>query len=102
MDQLRRLWREHQEGPYPEGYRGVEVAGVELVMLDADIGGCISTYLAKGGRLDLQRTAILGRCYRDVALAVRELTGPTRDYFTRLERMAASVLEALSASGPAV
>ena len=102
MDEIRRLWREHQNAPYPDGYRGVEVAGVELVMLDADIAGCVSTYLGNGGRLDLQRTAILGQCYRDVSLVVRELTGSARDYFGHLERMAGSVLEALSGVTPAV
>ena len=102
MDEIRRLWREHQEAPYPDGFRGVEVAGVELVMLDADIAGCVSTYLKKGGCLDLQRAAILGRCYRDASLVVRELTGAPRDYFARLERVAATVLEALSAGGSAV
>ena len=78
------------------------MAGVELVMLDADIAGCVSTFLHKGGRLDLQRAAILGRCYRDVSLVVRELNGTPQAYFAHLERMAAKVLEALSVGGPAV
>ena len=96
------MWREHQDAPYPDGYGGVELAGVELVMLGANIAGCVSTYLHNGGRLDLQRAAILGRCYRDVSLVVRELSGTPRAYFAQLERMAGQVLEALSVGGPAV
>ena len=100
MDELTRLWQMHLEAKYPDGNRGKEVAGIELILLDADIAGCVSTYLAEGGRLDLQRTAILGRCYRDAAVVVSELPSPARDYFARLERMAAVVLEALSAAKP--
>ena len=73
-----------------------EVAGVELAVLDADIAGCVSTYLHKWGRLDPQRAAILGRFYREVSLVVRELSGTPQAYFAHLERMAAKVLEALS------
>src|SRR4051812_730309 len=102
MDEIRRLWRQHQDARYPDGYRGVEVAGVELILLDADIAGCVSTYLHNGGELDLQRAAILGRCYRDAALVVRELNGTPQAYFAHLERMAAKVLEALSVGRRAV
>jgi hypothetical protein len=62
--------------------------------LDADIAGCVSTSLGSPGRLDPQRKDILERCHRKVTVVTRELTGPTRDYFVRLERMAAIVLEA--------
>jgi len=55
-----------------------------------------------GARLDPKRTAILERCYRDVVVVTRELTGPARDYFERLKRMAAIVLEASSGSRRAV
>jgi len=102
MEAVTRLWQAHLEAEYPDGYRGEEVAGVELILLDADIAGCVSTYLADGGRLDLQRTAILGRCYRDAAVVVSELPSPAREYFARLERMAGAVLEALSANPRAV
>lgn len=93
MDELRRLWREHEDAPYPDGYRGVEVAGVELVMLDADIAGLVSQCLG-GARLDPEGTAILKSCYGDVVAVTRELKGPAGAYFERLRRMAAIVLEA--------
>jgi hypothetical protein len=95
MDELRRLWREHLEAEYPDGYRDKDVAGVALILLDADIAGCVSASLG-GARLDPERTAILERCYRDAVAVSRELTGPPRDYFERLKRMAAIVLETSS------
>ncbi|WP_205008525.1 hypothetical protein [Streptomyces sp. Cmuel-A718b] len=37
------LWREHQQAPFPAGLRGAERADIDLVLLDADIAGCVST-----------------------------------------------------------
>jgi len=93
MDELRRLWREHREAEYPEGYRDKDVAGVALIRLDADIAGCVSFALG-GGRLDPERAKILEGCSRDAVVVTRELSGPARDYFERLKRMATIVLEA--------
>lgn len=60
------------------------------------IAGLVSTCIGSAGRRDPQRMAILERRYQDVGVVTRELTGPARDYFKRLERMAAI---ALGASG---
>ena len=32
MDELRRLWREHLEAAYPDGYSDKDVAGVALIL----------------------------------------------------------------------
>jgi hypothetical protein len=96
MDDLRRLWQEHLEAPYPEGCRPRRDPTIDLAMIDADIAACVSTFLSREGRLDCRRTAILGRRHRDAALVAQELDGSACDYFKRLERMAAVVLEALS------
>ena len=93
MDELRRLWREHSEAAYPDGYRDKDIAGVALILLEADIAGCVSFSLG-GARLDPERATILDRCYRDAIVVTRELSGPARGYFERLKRMAAIVLEA--------
>jgi len=93
MDELRRLWREHREAEYPDGYRDKDVSGVALILLDADIAGCVSGSLG-GARLDPERARILEGCYRDAVVVTQELTGAARDYFERLKRMAAIVLEA--------
>jgi hypothetical protein len=65
-------------------------------MLDADIAGCVSTFLEMGGRLDLWRAAILGLCYRVAALVARTVSEPARTYYGRLERLARLTLETLA------
>ena len=98
MDELRRLWREHREAEYPDGYRDKEVAGVALILLDTEIAGCVSFSLG-GARLDPERGRVLEGCYRDAVAVTRELTGPARGYFERLKLMAAIVLEANGRQG---
>ncbi|GAA2344689.1 hypothetical protein OHT20_36340 [Streptomyces caniferus] len=54
-----RLWQEHLDAPFPAGLRGVELAGIDMVLLDADIAGCVSTWLNNDGFLEGERHGIL-------------------------------------------
>jgi hypothetical protein len=47
-DQLARLWADHLAAPFPDAFRdGREFADVDMVLLDANIAGCISTAMKK-------------------------------------------------------
>jgi hypothetical protein len=35
------MWKEHREAVFPSVSRGRDVDGIDLVMLDADIAGCV-------------------------------------------------------------
>jgi len=56
---IEELWREHKLAAFPQGYRGKDVNGVDFVMLDADVAGCVDTFLSRGN-LNLYQTAVLG------------------------------------------
>jgi hypothetical protein len=49
IEAVERLWAVRMKAPFPPGARGAEVAGVDLVLLDADTSGCITTWLNSGG-----------------------------------------------------
>ena len=90
------LWQEHCDAPFPrEIYQKERVNGTSLVLLDSNIAGCVSTFLWHGSTLDLWRTAALGLSYRTVSLVLMspDLVEEGRAYYTRLETMAALVLE---------
>ncbi|MFJ9788903.1 MULTISPECIES: hypothetical protein [Streptomyces] len=57
---LARLWGEYRRGPFPEGFRGVDVDGVDLTLLDADVAGVVQSELSGG--LDGRGVAVLWRC----------------------------------------
>jgi hypothetical protein len=92
---LKTRWQAYVKASFPEGLAGEEVADVEVTSLHAYTAGCIDTFIRRGGRLDKWKTAVLGLCYRDLAVVVLGLKGERRDYFGRLEQMAGIVLAAV-------
>jgi hypothetical protein len=92
--EIERLWREHCAATFPEGFGGPRF-GVEVAQVDTFAAGCIDTFIACRGNLDLRRTAILGLCHRDLAVAVVGLQGDAQAYVARLENLVRLVLESV-------
>jgi hypothetical protein len=90
---IQELWQAHYAAPFPDGLQGFEIEGIDLVSLDADTAGCVSTFLSNQGQLDLWRTAVLGICYRNLAVVTNKLPSEAQNYFQRLERLAGFVLQ---------
>ncbi|MEU6299104.1 hypothetical protein [Streptomyces erythrochromogenes] len=86
-DRLARLWEEHRRAPYPDGFRGVAVEGVELILLDADTSVLVKLELTD--RLDGDRTAALWACIAALDKAVPRIDEEyCAAYFRRLRTMA--------------
>jgi hypothetical protein len=66
LEEAPRLWAEHRVAPFPSRLRGKGVEGVDMVMLDADIAGCVDTWLRSGGWLDDERREWLRSCFDDL------------------------------------
>ena len=92
---IEELWKEHQSASFPESYSGKDVNGIDFVMLDADVAGCVDTFVSTGN-LNLYQTAVLGVCYRDLNFIMPILNEEGRDYYWRLERIAELVLKAVA------
>ena len=86
------LWRDHQAASFPSGCGGKEIEGIDLVMLDADIAGCVSTFVS-AGHLDLDRKRILSQCREEIEVVLQSLQGEAKDYYTRLHKLAVLILE---------
>ncbi|MFI8876797.1 hypothetical protein [Streptomyces sp. NPDC055243] len=83
------LWREHLAVEFPAALRGAELAGIDLVLLDAGIAGCASTWRNAGGSLDATRQRILRDCLRDLERVLPLLVEPDEvRYCQRLRRLA--------------
>ena len=59
-DRPSRLWGEHERAPFPPHLRGRDIDGEDMVVLDADIAGWVSSSLS--GTADVRRRRILARC----------------------------------------
>lgn len=96
LDALGQLMAEHMAMPFPPGYRGLDVEGQDMVLLDADAYGYASSALE--GRLDEQRRTGLLRLtavFGTVLPAIDDEYAST--YYTRVRDMVvlAAEIEAL-------
>jgi len=72
-----RLWDQHQQAEFPYRLREQEVAGVDMVMLDADVAGCIATWVSVG-QLDQLRGEALEQCLTDLDRVLSNAQRPGR------------------------
>ncbi|MEU6851708.1 hypothetical protein ABZ901_17500 [Actinacidiphila alni] len=61
-EDVARLWREHMNAPFPDGLRGAERGGVDLVLVDAQIAGVVTAWLRNKGVLDARRRNVALDC----------------------------------------
>jgi len=95
MEEINDLWKQHKEAPFPNGFRAKEVNGIDFVMLDADVAGCVDTFVCRGN-LNLYQTAVLGLSYRNLSSVMPVLDDEGKEYFRRLERLAELVLKSVA------
>lgn len=86
------LWEKHEAAPFPTELRGKDVNGIDFVVLDADIAGCVTTFLERG-KLNLYQTAVLGISYQRASHVVAVLNDEGAAYYKRLERLAELILK---------
>jgi hypothetical protein len=87
------LWKQHCSEAVPLRLVGKRVQGIEVTSLDTYAAGCIQTFIDRKGKLDLWRTAILGRCYRDISVVALSLKGREKAYYKRLMILTGLVLQ---------
>ena len=92
---IEELWKDHESAAFPASCRSVNVRGVDLVSLDADVAGCVDTFVS-GGKLNSFQLAVLGLWYRELADVVAALDGEAKAYYARLDRLAELVLKAVA------
>ena len=93
-ESVRDLLDAHNAAPYPpELSGGDEVAGVALVMLDADIAGLAAAYVGTGGALRADQWFTLRESLADARAVMPHLTGDAWVYFGRLYMLARAMLK---------
>jgi hypothetical protein len=91
-DRLAQLWGEHRRALFPASFRGVDIDGVELILLDADVAGLVQRELNRG--LDGDGVGILWACIADLDKVLPLINEEyCASYFRRL-RTAARLLAA--------
>jgi hypothetical protein len=90
---VRALWKAHLGRDFPPRLRGEEIGGIDMVMLDADVAGCVSTWMASTTDLDQNRLGILRQCVKDAGAVLPALTDPDeRRYYEGVAELASALL----------
>jgi hypothetical protein len=92
---VRRLWEEKQAAAFPD-CRGEEVDGVDLVLVDADLAGCVMHFLGNQFRGDDFQRGILRQIAADLDRIVPKMSGEVAQYFEREALLAHASLRALT------
>lgn len=94
-DWLVERWRHFKQRPFPRGWGGVEVAGICLVMLDADMAGLVTSYVERRRRFRPGGIDYLRRLQGDLRCVLPSLTGEAADYFAEWDGLVATTLHLL-------
>jgi hypothetical protein len=66
LNEVRRLYAQWLAMPFPDRLRSADVADVCMVLLNADVAGCVHVWLSNGGVLDDMRWQCLDRRLDDL------------------------------------
>jgi hypothetical protein len=58
VDEIRLMWDEWKQIPFPSEYGGKDVAGICVTSVDTFAAGCIDTFVSRNGRLDKRRITV--------------------------------------------
>lgn len=94
LEAVTTLFEAHNKAAFPSRWRGADVAGFDMVMLDADPAGCVSVWLKQRGLLDDWRWNVLAECEQRLIRVIPELDDYGGEYYRRLLDMAVLILEA--------
>jgi hypothetical protein len=98
--QLAHLWREHLEAGCPSELKGVEIAGSDVVTLDAEVTACVSAVIMRTGNTDERVCRRLQEIHEALERTLACAGEPVAGYCERLSRLVnAALLESRAGRG---
>ena len=92
LQDIFQLWVRLKEKLFPAGCSGQDVRGMDLVLLDSNVAGCVSTFLTRGGLDEKQQEYLYfcNDCLDTVTLELHEYEGW---YFRQLKALTSAIIE---------
>ncbi|MDD2303264.1 MAG: hypothetical protein PHP53_01110 [Prolixibacteraceae bacterium] len=88
MTDIRTLYFDFLEIPFPDNLSGEENNGIDLVLLDSDSAGLIDKFIHHDSQLDINDFNLLRQCCRELEIVEKELQGQQKEYFMTLLNIA--------------
>lgn len=79
--EVARLYEQHRKMPYPKGQRGMEIEGVELILVDVHAAGCASSWLEKGDDLNEHARWMAPLCLDELRKVVPVFADPQSGHY---------------------
>ena len=79
--EVARLYEQHRKLRYPKGQRGLELAGVELILIDADAAACGSNWLDDDGDFSEDTLWLAARCLDELRKVVPVFADPRSEHY---------------------
>jgi hypothetical protein len=92
-EEILELWKQHSAAGFPAGFGNRAINGIDIPLLDAEIGGCIRMFIHADGRLERREAKILHERLIDLNSIVLLLESGEIIYFNRLIRLANLILD---------
>lgn len=93
---LARLWREHLEAGCPSGLQGVEIAGSDIVALDAEVTAYVSAIVTQTcANTDERVSRRLEEIHAALGRTLTHAPEPVVRYCTRLDCLVSAALTRL-------
>ena len=90
--QLSRLWREHLQAGCPTALIGVEIAGSDARVLDAEITACVSAFLTHTLKVDDRIERRLNEVCSALTRKQSDADEDVAQYCARLNKLVSAVL----------
>jgi hypothetical protein len=88
------LWTDFSRSKFPKGYGGVDVKGICVTYLDANVGGCIDSYMRKeGNQIPISHYQILQDSKTKLASILKYLDDEAFIYFSRLHDICSLIID---------
>lgn len=92
LQSIFRLWVRLRQKLFPDNCRGEDVRGIDLVILDSDVAGCVTTFLTRG-QLDERQKEHLYFCDDCLTTVTLELQGYEGWRYRQLKALTSAIIE---------
>ena len=92
LQHIFRIWVRLRQKLFPSNCSGLDVRGIDLVTLDSDVAGCVSTFLMEG-HLESKTMDALYYCDDCLSTVILELQGYEGWYYRQLKALTSAIKE---------
>lgn len=92
LQNIFRIWVKLRQKLFPSNCSSMDVRGVDLVTLDSDVAGCVSTFLTEG-QLEPKSMDALYYCNDCLDTVILELQGYECWYYRQLKALTSAIIE---------